>query len=344
MPLDGYGVLLGRPIDRRLGTGSSPHYQIHLIDAATDFRAAVNVLSAVAPSEVEFLVDEQFAHPIINGLRDLAPGWTALNSTPAGGGLDYIRGNLFDRTQMVPLPISLPGADNDLDDKLDRFVQRAMGDEAALIYAFGQRWGPEPAKKDQYFGFLPGNGVHDIHMNQGNAGSFAKDDGVWQDGGLVFHYPTQDQWVAIFLRFQSQSWHTEDATGHQISGAPEPSPVSPEAPVPLPTANDPNGLIRIVAALVNSVESPEIETVTLLNASPTAVDLNGWSLADKNKNLQPLSGQIDPGECKRVRIAPPMQLSNKGGIITVLDDNGLKVDGVSYTKAQAQNPGWTLSF
>ena len=46
----------------------------------------------------------------------------------------------------------------------------------------------------------------------------------------------------------------------------------------------------------------------------------------------------------RVRIAKPMELSNKGGLITLLNEEGLKVDGVSYTKDQAQNPGWTIVF
>jgi len=39
-----------------------------------------------------------------------------------------------------------------------------------------------------------------------------------------------------------------------------------------------------------------------------------------------------------------MQLSNKGGIITLLDERGMKVYGVSYTKAQADQPGWTIVF
>jgi hypothetical protein len=39
-----------------------------------------------------------------------------------------------------------------------------------------------------------------------------------------------------------------------------------------------------------------------------------------------------------------VQLGNKGGIITLLDDQGLKVDGVSYTEQQAQLEGWTLVF
>ena len=76
--------------------------------------------------------------------------------------------------------------------------------------------GAEATTRDKVFGFLPGNGVHDVHMNQGNSQQFRRDDGVWQDGGLLLHYPTQDQWVAIFLAFQSQAWHTDDRTGHAI--------------------------------------------------------------------------------------------------------------------------------
>ena len=119
---------------------------------------------------------------------------------------------------MQPLPFNVPGFDNDLNEKLDRVMQRAVADEDALVYAFGERWGPEPATKDKDFGFLPGNGIHDIHMNQGNAAQFAADDGVFQDGGVLVHFPDQQEWIAIFLKFQSQSWHTDDTTGHSITG------------------------------------------------------------------------------------------------------------------------------
>jgi len=46
----------------------------------------------------------------------------------------------------------------------------------------------------------------------------------------------------------------------------------------------------------------------------------------------------------RIDIATPVTLSNKGGIISVLNSNGLKVDGVSYTREQANQPGWTVVF
>lgn len=331
MPIARYGVLVGRAIQRRLGTGDSPHYQILMIDDDTDYRIAVNVRSSQSPSEVEFIVDEHFEHHILTELATMPSGFKELPPKPGGVALDYIRANLFDRTKMVPLPIDAGGADNDLNEKIDHYVQRAMGDESAMLYAFGARWGPETAK-DKIFGFKPGNGVHDIHMNQGNSSQFKKDDGVWQDGGLLFHFPTHNQWVGMFLKFQSQAWHTDDKSGHTT------------AETDVKIVGEPNGLVRVVAALANSIQSPEVETVTLLNASPQAVNLAGWTLADKNKNKFALSGTIAAGAAVLVTIAPPMQLSNKGGIITVLNEQGLKVDGVSYTQQQANEPGWTIVF
>jgi uncharacterized protein YukJ len=73
--------------------------------------------------------------------------------------------------------LTFPGRTN-LNEKIDFCVQRALAEEDAMICAFGERWGPEPSTRDKYFGFKPGNGIHDIHMNQGNAAEFKKDDGV----------------------------------------------------------------------------------------------------------------------------------------------------------------------
>ena len=69
---------------------------------------------------------------------------------PAGMALDFIRGNLFDRGEMRLLPSHLPGPDNDLSDRLEHYVKRAISESAAMVYAFGQRWGPER---------VPGQGI-----------------------------------------------------------------------------------------------------------------------------------------------------------------------------------------
>jgi len=352
MPIAHYGVWKGKPVEVRRGAGQQPHYQIRVVDETTDFRIAVNVMSQVAPSELEYVVIDNFNHPLTATVQALSPGFTPLPSTPASGALDFIRGNLFDRSLMRLLPPNLPGPDNDLQETVERVAQRAIADENSVVYAFGQRWGPEN-KKDKYFGFVPGNGIHDIHMNQGNVGSYANDDGIWQDGGLLFEFPDQHQWIAVFLKFQSQTWHTDDVTGHRLPGELEPGTVSPgEPPVPggppepylPPTADEPQGLVRIVAALVNSVSSPEQETVTLLNTSPHAVPLQGWKLLDKMEHGQALEGTLPAGGVSTVPVKKPLELSNKGGVISLIDENGLKVDGVAYTKAQASQPGWTIVF
>jgi uncharacterized protein YukJ len=282
------------------------------------------------PSELLFLVDDRFRHPVTAGLPGLPQGFTELQRGPGGLALDFIRGNLFDRLRLRLLPPNLPGPDNDLSDLIEHYVARASQEHDSEVYAFGERWGPEQDRQDKIFGFLPGNGIHDIHMNQGNDPQHVRDDGVWQDGALVFHFPSTEQWVAVFLAFQSQAWHTDDITGHAIT---EPGPAELDR------------VVRIVGALVNPIgPAPEPETVTLLNASPGPVELTGWKIADRFKNKQSLSGTLAAGVTLTVPVQAPMQLGNRGGIITLLDNRELKVDGVSYTEQEAQREGWTLVF
>ncbi len=348
MPIKSYGVLKATAVDRRLGTGENPHYHILAVDDHDRYRLAVNVKSQVAPSELEYVVVERFQHPITAHLETLEAGWHPLDSQPGSIALDYIRANLFSFADMTPLPYSEPGPDNDLNEKIDRFVQRAMANESSWVFAFGQHWGPE-TKRDKIFGFSPGRGVHDTHMNQGNVGKFGNDDGVWQDGGLLFWFANQMQWVAIFFKFQSQAIHTDDRTGHTIPaepGGPPSDRIMPSHPAPIwpPTYEVPDGLVRIMAAQVNKIESPEDETVLLLNTSPFPIDLAGWALADSRKHKKLLSGMLNPAQVLLVQVRPEIELSNQGGIITLLNAEGLKVDGVSYTRERAQHPGWTIVF
>jgi hypothetical protein len=104
--------------------------------------------------------------------------------------------------------------------------------------------------------------------------------------------------------------------------------------------------VRIVAALVNPAgPAPEAETVTLVNASPQAIDLAGWSILDREKRRLVLdAGSLAAGDTIRIPLSPPVALGNRGGLITLLDLDGLKVDGVAYTKAQAEREGWSLVF
>ncbi|MDX6376940.1 MAG: hypothetical protein QOE98_1243, partial [Gaiellaceae bacterium] len=239
----------------------------------------------------------------------------------------------FDRARMRLLAPALAGPDNDLADLLDGWLARAVADPAATVFAFGQRFGPEAGVADKVFGFTPANGVHDIHCNQGNAPPFERDNGVRQDGALLVALPRESRWVAIFLAFQSQAAHTDDATGDPLdaSGA-------PLAPA--------DAAIRILAAMVNPAgPAPEAESVLLLNASPAAVDLAGWRIADRSGQTCPVTGgPLAAGETRRVAIAERVTLGNGGATISLLDAAGLKVAGVAYTAADAGREGWTVTF
>ena len=349
MSLKKYGVLKGRAINSRLGIGSSPHYQIHMVDDTTDYRIAINVKSKLSPSELLYMVVDDFQHVMLEQLAEVQLGYTLLDSAPGGAALDFIRGNLFDPQQMKPLPHDIPGPDNDLNEKIDAYIRRAIADEDAVIYVFGERWGPEQNKKDKHFGFLPGNGIHDIHMNQGNVGNFTRDDGVWQDGGLLIHYPAivdengaerwPEQWVGVFLAFQSQSWHTNDETGHTEE--------KPDVDTGTGTDTDTESDVRIIAALINPHGAdPSLETVTLINLSPNSVDLSGWAIADRNKKRSTIANLIlEAGGTGVIKLdGRGAQLSNKGGLISLIDPNGFKQHGVSYTRSQARQSGWTVLF
>ena len=328
MPLTRYGVLKGRITQQLAGQGNAPHHQLRIIDQVADYRAAVNVRSALAPSELKFAIVDDFQHPITEPLQRLPMGFTELESRPGGLALDYIRGNLFGDRRLKVLPYAEVGPANDLYDQLDALAERVMGDGGAALYAFGEPWSAEP-QKDKYMGFFPGAGIHNIHMNQGNDPSFAGDDGPWQDGGLLFSFPQPDRslrWIAVFLAFQSQALHTDDITGHTV---------------PAPVARD--GLVRIVAAKLRAPKGHP-QTVTLLNTGADPVELAGWSLADYRKARCPLTGMLAPGAAVTVELAAPVALGNTGDIITLLDQAGLKIDGAAYSKRQVPAEGRTLIF
>jgi uncharacterized protein YukJ len=329
MALAKYGVFKGRVIDSQRGSSRSPHYQLHVIDEETDRRIAVNVESQAAPSEVLYFVDNDFRHPLTARLAELPQGYTEAERKPGGVALDFIRGNYFQREDMRPLSNTVPGPDNDLNDLVDGYVQRAMGDEESLVFAFGAPWGPE-AKRDGYFGFKPGAGVHDIHMNQGNSGKWEKDNGPWQDGGLLFYLAPERRWVALFLAFQSQAWHTDDTSGIELA----------KEVVGF------DGALRILGAMVNPVgDDRGREWVLVLNTSPKEIDLAGWALADEKKTKHLLSGKIAAGDTKNIPLpAGSITLPNTGGVLSLLDAQGTKVHGVKYARKDAEREGWVTTF
>lgn len=205
-----YGVLVGRIKDgREEARGRSPHYEIWVDAGGADYRIAVNVRS-VDGSDVLAYFDADYRQPTSLDLPSLAgtSGFRPLTTGPSGDGLDYLRDRLFPLDAMQDLPSE--GAGMSLANLLDAQIERAKADAEAVVLAFGESF--RDSGVDSTFGFSPEQGVHDIHMMQGNSGSFASDNRVKGDGALFIRFRGGET-IALFVRFTSQATGTDSRTG-----------------------------------------------------------------------------------------------------------------------------------
>jgi hypothetical protein len=89
-PLKRYGILRAAVVDRRIGTIDTPHCQIRLRAAGTDYRAAVDVRSQQSPPDRLHLGLDHFEHPILERARRLLGGFAEIGSRAGGAAIDYI--------------------------------------------------------------------------------------------------------------------------------------------------------------------------------------------------------------------------------------------------------------
>ncbi len=336
-----YSLFSGRVVDRQPETGGkSPHYHILLEGAGQPFRVAVNTRSGTSrsrASDLLYFADDDFRHEITARLATVADGDLLVDSRPGGLALDYQRGGMFDWRHMRRIPANLPGPRNDLVDELDFRIARLRTEPVGRLHAYGTRWGPERRTPDHVFGFIPGNGIHDVHMNQGNRDEHMHDNHIRSDGGLLFHEPEHDRWSAIFLAFQTQSWHTdENGNPMPVQGRDGRMPEAPPVDSPL---------VQIVGAFVHPNERKQgVEHVTLRNQGREPLDLSGWRVRNRAGDELVLEGVVLPRALRRIELPAAVPLSNRGGLIRLLDSAGEEVDGVSYTRHEARRKRGSLRF
>ncbi|WP_158751951.1 YukJ family protein [Acidobacterium sp. S8] len=202
MPIYEYSVLKGDPQSGNLSPDSQPHYLINVAAGGKTYQIAVNIESTNG-SQVLYFINENFTPPDASLLDALAVGMTRLTmqDNPA---VDFVRSTtngqpIVTLSQMQLLPLPGKTESSNLKNAVIQFLNQAIADDNGTIYAFGSQ-------------YTEGTGIHDIHMNQGNPpGSFEKDNGIWQDGLLVFELPASKTWAAIFIAFQTESWTTDNS-------------------------------------------------------------------------------------------------------------------------------------
>ena len=337
-----YGVLRGRP-DRfkREDDTSSPHLQIRVLeDSGQPWRIAVNVQSNTGSHVAFWVVDPLVGHPVLASLPGRPHGFTT-RAAATGESLDYVKAPLFDFALGRVLPPTGAASADDLQDLLSLFLEqcKTAGGE---IFAFGAKFEQNLHKPiDIEFGNTDGlHGIHDIHMNQGNVGRHAGDNGVFHDGGLILAFP--DRLMGLFLAFQSQLVPT-DAVGNAAAGALTIEQILTGTPGLPPSSIS---TIYIERALINpSGADPGLETVVLGNLATTPQTLTHWRLLDKNGRVTPIDATLAPGASLIVALdGAGVQLGNNGGNLILQDETIAQVDVVTYTAEDGSSANSYVRF
>jgi uncharacterized protein YukJ len=198
-----------------------PHYHLRVEAGTASFDVAVNIASedphvldvrvlAVTKGIQPAHAQELKALP--EGTRNLPPG------SPLR--LDYVADGLVTKAEMSLLPLYDPSSEDTGSDEIMGLVDAAVGKDHVRVYAFGHRYDQIHPTNDAW-GFAPDDGVHNIHMNQGNyPHNHDNENGRHQDGALWLHDENADTWSAVYVAFQTQSWdnkpngYPQDAPGH----------------------------------------------------------------------------------------------------------------------------------
>jgi uncharacterized protein YukJ len=201
-----YSVLKGLPRRGEVAfdkNWKNPHYRLYLDAGIETAQVDINIESEDG-SEVLYLLNRAFQPPNA-ALNDLGAGLNPLDNVQGTLALDYVREKIGGRfmvshSDMTPLPIPKHGSNN-LNNEVIQFLDALSANRTSIVYAFGSAYSDSNGV----------TGIHDIHMNQGNpSGDFEMENGIWQDGALFVNASPKDQWTALFIAFQTQSWQTDD--------------------------------------------------------------------------------------------------------------------------------------
>jgi uncharacterized protein YukJ len=176
---------------------------------------AVNVGTSDSDDLLRYRLVLDFHHPLIAQLTAVQPGVTDVTDTDALPALDFLRSDLLAETGKWRDSDVMDGSDDrEPYRSLARLLQNANAN-GWTTYFFGR------------FYTEGGNGIHDIHMNQGSTGAFLHRSGddsndhndVWQDGAVLVDRGDEG-WAAYFTAFTQQAVPTDDL-GNPVSNAHE---------------------------------------------------------------------------------------------------------------------------
>jgi hypothetical protein len=202
--LPDYGVVVGQYLNYTTNQGQWMHVDLNIMASRVQYQAAVDVNE---PNGLfQYQVFNNLDLSLFTPISALADGWHHLPSNPASGAMDYARSPIFQKPlgclalfwafwnaifrTNIQTWTNVTG--NEAGDALI-----AMVTGSTKVFAFGAP-------------YTNGNGVHDVHCNQGDPpGQFRPLDGIWQDG-CVFAMKADGTLSAYLGKFSTQSLNTDN--------------------------------------------------------------------------------------------------------------------------------------
>lgn len=215
MPLDdGYAVLIGKVKEHHIDDpdheGRWPHYHITVeTDNGRIFDSAINLKSRTE-IKVQYRDFRNLDRSLFTSITSKPDGLHRLVSNSQSGGLDIVRHEgLRDPVCSTDDNLSSSNTEQQRCNCTQWWFETGINtvklmqfylDSVDRIYIFG-----EPYKN--------GLGIHNVHMTQGDpiGSEFSREDGIWQDGGVMFEYGAPQSHLSILLtKFETQSLDTDE--------------------------------------------------------------------------------------------------------------------------------------
>jgi uncharacterized protein YukJ len=211
MPLHSYGVLKGSLFTPQEQTyqGDWFHGIFYLTVPGTAIpQRCVTDFSNATANLIQYRIFNNLNASLLANIASLPDGFTELGTGPTNGptsgALDYARS-----------PYLGPGDGWIVSDGIVAVqeLQTQLSANPGKLFVFGEPFtDPSPVNED---GVQSQNGMHNVHMNQGDPAvssdgrDHQADDGIWQDGATIFM--NADGSVSAFCsKFVSQTFNTND--------------------------------------------------------------------------------------------------------------------------------------
>ena len=200
------GKIINRPKLKPSRHGSETQYHLHLsiLVGGANWDVAINVGTNDSDDLLLYKLVYDFHHPITRTLSDLADGEHDLTGQTQLPALDFLRSDLLAETgRWRPSDPMNGSSTKEPVQSMNELLIKALQEQASVV-VFGRF-------------YKEGDGIHDIHMNQGSTGSFLHRAGndsndhndVWQDGAVFVSSGASD-WVAYVAAFEQQHVPTDD--------------------------------------------------------------------------------------------------------------------------------------